>query len=140
MSLLRALARIPRWLLVAPVLLYRATLSKIMPPICRFTPSCSAYAREAILRHGALKGGWLAFYRLTRCQPLARSGYDPVPPVGSSFITPPPTETPPPATAEASPTPPESDETGNRENVENPENPDSIDSGDEVDGGGGEKA
>jgi putative membrane protein insertion efficiency factor len=53
--------------------------SLILPPTCRFTPSCSAYAITALGRYGALKGGWLATRRLLRCHPFGGSGSDPVP-------------------------------------------------------------
>lgn len=53
--------------------------SSILPPTCRYTPSCSQYAIEALGRHGAIKGGWLAAKRLLRCQPWGGHGYDPVP-------------------------------------------------------------
>jgi putative membrane protein insertion efficiency factor len=53
--------------------------SLILPPTCRFTPSCSAYAIVALQRYGALKGGWLATRRLLRCHPFGGSGSDPVP-------------------------------------------------------------
>jgi putative membrane protein insertion efficiency factor len=53
--------------------------SAILPPSCRYQPSCSAYAITAIERHGALKGGWLAIKRLCRCHPWGGSGFDPVP-------------------------------------------------------------
>jgi putative membrane protein insertion efficiency factor len=59
--------------------LYRKTISPVLAPRCRFEPSCSVYAEEAIRAHGALHGGWLAFLRLLRCQPFARGGIDPVP-------------------------------------------------------------
>lgn len=53
--------------------------SAILPPSCRFAPSCSAYAIEAITRYGAAKGGWLAAKRIVRCHPFGGHGYDPVP-------------------------------------------------------------
>lgn len=70
--------------MVARVLLlliggYQRWISPMLPPSCRFTPSCSAYAAEAITRHGAAKGSWLAIRRLARCHPFGGHGYDPVP-------------------------------------------------------------
>ncbi len=59
--------------------IYRRTISPALSPRCRFEPSCSAYAEEAIRTHGAWRGGWLALGRLLRCQPFARGGIDPVP-------------------------------------------------------------
>lgn len=60
--------------------LYKVALSPYIPSACRFTPTCSEYAHEAIERHGVLRGAWLAAKRLKRCQPLSRAaGYDPVP-------------------------------------------------------------
>jgi uncharacterized protein len=53
--------------------------SRLLPPTCRYTPSCSQYAIEALTRYGALKGGWMAAKRLSRCQPWGGCGYDPVP-------------------------------------------------------------
>ena len=53
--------------------------SRIIPPSCRFSPSCSQYAIEALTKYGALKGGWMAAKRLMRCQPWGGCGYDPVP-------------------------------------------------------------
>jgi len=58
---------------------YRKFLSPLLGPSCRFTPTCSAYGYEAISRHGALKGGWLTFKRLLRCNPFTPCGCDPVP-------------------------------------------------------------
>ncbi|HEV2300474.1 MAG TPA: membrane protein insertion efficiency factor YidD [Stellaceae bacterium] len=58
---------------------YQLGLSPVLPPSCRYLPSCSDYAAEAIARHGALQGGALALRRLCRCHPWGGSGYDPVP-------------------------------------------------------------
>ena len=59
---------------------YRRRISPLTPPSCRFTPTCSAYAYEAIQKYGALKGSWLAFKRLLRCHPFYKGDpYDPVP-------------------------------------------------------------
>ena len=71
------LRRIGMW----PVRLYQVTLSWLLGGQCRFTPSCSRYALEAIEKHGVLKGWCLALWRVARCQPLCKGGYDPVPPV-----------------------------------------------------------
>ncbi|HOU39711.1 MAG TPA: membrane protein insertion efficiency factor YidD [Promineifilum sp.] len=59
--------------------LYQNTLSRVLPPSCRFTPSCSVYGYQAIEKYGFLKGGWLALRRLSRCHPFNPGGYDPVP-------------------------------------------------------------
>lgn len=61
------------------IAVYRKGVSPFLPPTCRFEPSCSAYAAEAIRRYGAVRGGWLAVRRLLRCHPWGGSGYDPVP-------------------------------------------------------------
>jgi uncharacterized protein len=58
---------------------YQLLMSPVMPPSCRYLPTCSEYAAEAILRHGAARGAWLALKRLLRCHPWGGSGYDPVP-------------------------------------------------------------
>jgi len=58
---------------------YQWFLSPLLPRSCRFHPSCSEYADEALARHGALRGGWLAARRVCRCGPWHRGGYDPVP-------------------------------------------------------------
>ena len=58
---------------------YKRWISPLLPHACRFVPTCSEYAIEAVERHGAMKGLWLATLRLLRCQPFARSGFDPVP-------------------------------------------------------------
>ncbi|HET6512791.1 MAG TPA: membrane protein insertion efficiency factor YidD [Candidatus Kapabacteria bacterium] len=59
--------------------LYQKTLSPLLPPSCRFTPTCSQYALEAVLKYGAIKGSWMGVKRLSRCHPLHPGGYDPVP-------------------------------------------------------------
>jgi hypothetical protein len=67
-------------LLSLPIRLYRRLLSPLLPPgICRFHPSCSVYALEALSRHGGLKGAWLTLRRLLKCQPFHPGGPDPVP-------------------------------------------------------------
>ncbi len=65
--------------LKAPILLYRYTLSPLLGVNCRYIPSCSEYAAQAVEQNGAWKGAWLAFSRLMRCHPWGSSGYDPVP-------------------------------------------------------------
>jgi putative membrane protein insertion efficiency factor len=58
---------------------YQNTVSKVMPSVCRFQPTCSQYALEAIKRHGFARGSWLAAKRIARCNPFSEGGYDPVP-------------------------------------------------------------
>jgi putative membrane protein insertion efficiency factor len=65
--------------LVAAIRLYQRSLSKMLPPACRFTPSCSEYAAQAIERYGTARGGALAVRRLVRCGPWNPGGHDPVP-------------------------------------------------------------
>lgn len=69
----------PRAALIAGARLWQLTISSILPPSCRFSPSCSAYAIEAWTRYGALKGSWLAAKRILRCHPWGGCGHDPVP-------------------------------------------------------------
>ena len=57
---------------------YKWAISPLLPPACRYVPTCSEYAIEAVERYGALRGGWMALTRILRCHPLARSGHDPV--------------------------------------------------------------
>ncbi len=66
-------------LMVGAIRLYQLTLSRGLPPSCRFYPSCSQYTLEAITKHGPLKGGWMGVKRILRCHPLHPGGYDPVP-------------------------------------------------------------
>lgn len=69
-------------LLRAAIQVYRWTLSPMLGPRCRFAPSCSAYALEALETHGPWTGSWLALKRIGRCHPWNEGGYDPVPPRG----------------------------------------------------------
>ena len=68
------------WLLSLPIHLYRWTIGPLLPRVCRFHPSCSAYALEALRIHGPFRGLYLTVRRLLRCQPFHQGGYDPVPP------------------------------------------------------------
>jgi putative membrane protein insertion efficiency factor len=73
-----------RRVLIALVRLYRGAISPLLTPRCRFVPSCSAYAEEALTLHGAVRGSWLTARRIGRCHPFHRGGYDPVPTKPSS--------------------------------------------------------
>lgn len=64
---------------VVLVRVYQWCISPLLPKVCRFEPSCSVYAIEALRKHGLLRGGWLAVRRIARCHPWGGSGYDPVP-------------------------------------------------------------
>jgi putative membrane protein insertion efficiency factor len=75
----KGLARVPQFLLILGVRLYQAALSPLLGGSCRYFPSCSAYAIEALERHGAMRGSWLAIRRIARCHPFRPGGYDPVP-------------------------------------------------------------
>lgn len=68
-----------KWLLAIPVWLYRLLVSPWKPPTCRFRPTCSQYALDALRGHGALRGSWLTLRRLCRCHPFTEPGFDPVP-------------------------------------------------------------
>ena len=78
-TLLHWLRKLVIWLLLLPIYFYKTAISPLTPPSCRFSPSCSTYAIEAIRRHGPLRGLYLAIRRILRCQPWGGSGYDPVP-------------------------------------------------------------
>jgi uncharacterized protein len=71
--------RFPKTLLLALLRGYKWTLSPFLPPACRYVPTCSEYAAEAIEIHGALRGSAMAIWRVLRCHPFVRGGYDPVP-------------------------------------------------------------
>ncbi len=70
-----------KWLALAVIRLYQRTVSRVLPPSCRFVPSCSEYGHEAIDRYGVIRGGALAVWRIARCNPWGGHGYDPVPDV-----------------------------------------------------------
>lgn len=76
---MRWIASLPKRALLWLIRFYRAALSPHHPACCRFTPTCSQYALEAVEKYGALKGGWLALRRILRCHPFGKGGYDPVP-------------------------------------------------------------
>ena len=80
-DLIRA-KRLPVRALSGLISIYKILFSQLFTGSCRFVPSCSTYAQEALLRHGALKGSWLAFRRLVRCHPLCAGGLDQVPEPG----------------------------------------------------------
>ncbi len=75
-ALLKSIANVPLILLVR---FYQVCISPLKPACCRFTPTCSQYALEALKKHGPIKGLWLAVRRILRCHPWGGSGYDPVP-------------------------------------------------------------
>jgi uncharacterized protein len=72
--------RTPQLLLIGLLRLYRLTISPLYGQVCRYHPSCSAYALDAVTEYGACRGTWMSARRLLRCHPWAAGGYDPVPP------------------------------------------------------------
>ncbi len=68
-----------KWLALCAIRLYQRTISRVVPPSCRFVPSCSEYGYEAIARYGVVRGGVMAAWRVMRCNPWGGHGYDPVP-------------------------------------------------------------
>jgi putative membrane protein insertion efficiency factor len=77
---LTAIIAIPRHLLIGLLRLYRLAISPLYGQVCRYHPSCSAYALDAVTEYGAVRGTWMSARRLLRCHPWAPGGYDPVPP------------------------------------------------------------
>lgn len=75
----KALSRVVVWMLILPIRFYQTAISPLTPPSCRFTPTCSEYARQALIKHGPVKGLTLAIRRILRCHPWGGEGYDPVP-------------------------------------------------------------
>lgn len=77
--MLRLLKKILTQVLLAPVYFYRFAISPLLPPSCRYTPTCSQYTIEALKKHGPFKGSYLSAKRIISCNPWGGSGYDPVP-------------------------------------------------------------
>ncbi|PLW96831.1 MAG: membrane protein insertion efficiency factor YidD [Marinilabiliales bacterium] len=71
--------KIISYIMILPIRFYQGAISPLLPPSCRYTPTCSVYSIEAIKKHGPLKGGWLAIKRIVSCNPWGGSGHDPVP-------------------------------------------------------------
>ena len=90
-------------LALAPIWVYRTVISPVTPSTCRYYPSCSAYAEEAVKTHGVLAGGWLAVRRLARCHPWTPGGVDHVPPARHAPLIPTTTPAAGPTTSPASP-------------------------------------
>lgn len=76
---MKVIKKILSYILLLPIYFYKGAISPMLPPSCRYTPTCSQYAVEAIKKHGPFKGLWLAIKRIARCHPWGGSGYDPVP-------------------------------------------------------------
>ncbi len=78
-QLLKWLKVLATGVILLPILFYQRCISPFTPPSCRFTPTCSEYGRQALIKHGPIKGVWLTVKRILRCNPWGGSGYDPVP-------------------------------------------------------------
>ena len=78
-TICHGLSRAITFILCLPIVFYQTCISPFTPPSCRFTPTCSEYAKQALRKHGPVKGLYLAIWRLLRCNPWGGSGYDPVP-------------------------------------------------------------
>lgn len=70
---------LPKKSMLVMLRFYKREISPMLPPCCRYTPTCSEYAMQAVEKYGAVKGGWLATKRILRCHPFHEGGYDPVP-------------------------------------------------------------
>lgn len=79
MKIITIINRFVTWLLLIPVYIYRGAISPLLPPSCRYTPTCSRYAIEALKKHGPIKGSYLSAKRILSCNPWGGFGYDPVP-------------------------------------------------------------
>lgn len=79
LQILRPLSEALVWILILPIRFYQKFISPLTPPSCRFTPTCSQYAIQALRKHGPFKGTYLAVRRILRCHPWGGYGYDPVP-------------------------------------------------------------
>ena len=79
LQILRLLSELLAGMLILPIRFYQKFISPLTPPSCRFTPTCSQYAIEALRKHGPFKGTYLAIRRILRCHPWGGHGYDPVP-------------------------------------------------------------
>ncbi len=78
-AIIHAVSKALVWVLLLPIVFYQRCISPFTPPACRFTPTCSEYAKQALKKHGPIKGLALAIWRVLRCNPWGGSGYDPVP-------------------------------------------------------------
>lgn len=76
---MRRIGRLPKRMFIWLIRFYQSNISPLHPACCRYVPTCSQYALEAIQKYGAIKGGALALYRILRCNPFSKGGYDPVP-------------------------------------------------------------
>lgn len=77
--MVKLLKNVFTWILLVPVYFYRLAISPLLPPSCRYTPTCSQYTVEALKKHGPFRGLYLSVKRIVRCNPWGGSGYDPVP-------------------------------------------------------------
>ena len=79
MFIIKGISWLVGQLFILLIRFYQLAISPLLPPTCRYTPTCSAYSLQAIKKHGPFKGGWLAIKRITSCHPWGGSGHDPVP-------------------------------------------------------------